>query len=148
ANGFSVDGAPLNTNDDRQKIPMPVRWLYVLEDGTTVAAVGSGTTATIPGATVQNPVVARIAFWTDDETSKLNINTASHGAFWDIPRVASYEDRDRMARFQPARREFQRYPGHPAMTSLQPAFRLDLFPDDSAFAEFAFSLSPRISSGG
>lgn len=113
-NGFKVTNAPVSTGSAGelpQAIPMPVRWLYVLEDGRVVAPSGSGKRITVPGASRTNPVVGRIAFWTDDETSKLNINPASHGQYWDLPRVSTYEDRDRMSRFQPARNEFQRYPG-------------------------------------
>ncbi len=32
-----------------------------------------------------NPVGGRIAFWSDDESSKLNINTATEGTVWDTP---------------------------------------------------------------
>lgn len=153
-NGFEVTGAPVDTGDTdsslgvRQQIPMPVRWLYILEDGTTVAPSGSGKTATIPGASRANPIVGRVAFWTDDETAKININTASSGTFWDIPRVSSFEDRDRMARFQPARREYQRYPGHPATVSLRPAFSPSLFSTDEQFEKFVFDFVPRIEAGG
>lgn len=149
--GFDVTGAPATA---KQPVPMPVKWLYVLEDGTLVAAenTGSGTRASVPGATIQNPIVGRIAFWTDDDTSKLNINTASHGSFWDIPRAASLEERDRMARFQPAAREFQRYPGHPATTSLAPVFG-HLFGgpgnlSEAGFEAFVLGLVPRIQGGG
>jgi len=40
------------------------------------------------------------SFWTDDETCKLNINTASDGAYWDVPRVFTKEDMA-YGRFQP-----------------------------------------------
>src|SRR5690606_4663564 len=59
--------------DDR--LAMPTRWLYLLEDGTVTADPTQG-----------SPVI-RFAFWTDDESSKINLNTASatdaEGA-WDI----------------------------------------------------------------
>lgn len=148
--GFEINNAPSATPE--QPAPMPVRWLYVLEDGTVVAPEGNGRKTTVNGATNDNPIVGRIAFWTDDETCKLNINTASHGSFWDIPRAFSQEERDRMARFQPAAREFQRYPGHPASTSLAPVFG-HLFGgpgnlDEEAFARFVFELTPRVELGG
>jgi hypothetical protein len=144
--GFEVTGAPGTTV--RQPIPMPVRWLYVLEDGQTVApSNASGTTATIPGASKSNPIVGRVAFWTDDETCKLNINTASHGMFWDIPRAYSEDERDRMARFQPALREFQRYPGHPATTSLWPALGYKVA-TEKEFGDFVYPLAPRVQKGG
>jgi hypothetical protein len=79
---------------NKNVVPMPVRWLYVLKDGTLTAppplpgaASGAGAASTglvaawvgsgtgIP--TRDNPIVGRIAFWTDDETCKVNINTAA-----------------------------------------------------------------------
>jgi uncharacterized protein (TIGR02600 family) len=153
--GFEVTGtAPSATT--RQPLPMPVRWLYVLQDGQTVAPSNtSGTTATILGAAKENPIVGRIAFWTDDETCKLNINTASQGQFWDIPRAFSLDERDRMARFQPALGEYQRYPGHPASTSLWPALGYKIpagskttLEIDRAFGDFVYPLIPRIQGGG
>ena len=41
-------------------LPMPVKWLYVLKDGSMAAA--DTTTRKIPGATAQNPVVGRTRF--------------------------------------------------------------------------------------
>ncbi len=86
----------LPQGDDLKKnnAPMPVRWLYVLRDGTlsaptpltgpaagntglqaTWTAVGpTGTATGVP--TKDNPIVGRIAFWTDDDTCKVNVNTA------------------------------------------------------------------------
>jgi len=131
-----------------QRVPMPVKWLYILADGQAVAPTGGdGSKATIAGASVANPIVGRIAFWTDDETAKLNINTAAHGYFWDIPRASSEEERDRMARFQPAQREYQRYPGHPATTSLWPVFG-SKFTTESEFAGWVYDTVPRIAKGG
>jgi len=100
--------------------PMPVKWLYVLENGeiTTASASGAGgEEVDVNGASATNPIVGRIAFWTDDETSKLNLNTASEGLFWDPPRAEGGSMRE-MGKFQPTGREHQRHPGHPAMTSL------------------------------
>ncbi len=110
-------------------LPMPVKWLYVLQDGT----VGD-----ISLATAKNPAIGRTAFWTDDETCKLNINTASEGTFWDTPSVSTMQESGyvednsgdlkptradllNLASSQPTRGEFQRYPGHPATTCLSPA---------------------------
>jgi uncharacterized protein (TIGR02600 family) len=85
----------LNATDRaRNDAPMPVRWLYVLRDGTLCAptpltgpasgntglqanwtSVGpSGTTTGVPSK--DNPIVGRIGFWTDDDTCKVNVNTA------------------------------------------------------------------------
>lgn len=144
--GFDVINAP--GESARQPIPMPVRWLYVLEDGQVVAPEReTGTRVKVAGATKANPIVGRIAFWTDDESSKLNINTAAHGHFWDIPRAFTLDERDRMARFQPALREYQRYPGHPATTSLWPVLGYKVASEE-AFDDFVFALAPRIARGG
>ena len=140
--------------DADKRVPMPVRWLYVLADGTLTAPDGpsvftatvntiatwSSSAANIPKAA--NPIVGRIAFWTDDESAKVNVNTASEGTYWDTPianagpapvavpitsgqTVASpVPDYTKalgdvpMAILQPARNEYQRYPGHPATTCL------------------------------
>ncbi|TDU67196.1 uncharacterized protein (TIGR02600 family) [Prosthecobacter fusiformis] len=130
---------------DANPAPMPVRWLYVLRDGRLTSPAQS-----VPGADGQgdkvvweagaadapsetNPIVGRVAYWTDDETSKININTAAGdhwtstsdmdaGSYWDLPRVTTQFDRQALADFQPAQREYQRYPGHPAATYLSAAF--------------------------
>jgi len=70
---------------------MPVRWLYVLGDGTLVPAASGGQAAqvSVPGSSSTNPIVGRVAFWTDDETSKLNVNTAADGTYFDTPRFSS-----------------------------------------------------------
>ena len=127
-----------------QSLPMPVQWLYQLKDGTigtldesdrfVVKSVRrDGSVQVERGlATEENPIVARLAFWTDDETTKVNINTASEPTFWDTPRAASRKP-NRIREFgdrnygysQPAKREYSRYPGHPAQTALSTIF----FPD-------------------
>lgn len=137
---------------------MPARWLYVLRDGQVVNPTGTGITADVAGATtlgtgptLGNPIVARIAFWTDDETCKVNINTAAEGTFWDVPRFHTDQD-VALAKCQPTKDEFQRYPGHPAMTSLAPI----LFATNSASTpalssaqmDALYSLTPRINGGG
>jgi len=138
--GFTVPAAPGATAG--QLAPMPVRWLYVLEDGTLhpPAPSSSGTRAVIPSATAQNPIVGRIAFWADDETTKVNINTASDGTFWSTPRFNTTGERQ-FANSQPARGEYQRYPGHPATVSLRAVF-------PSLTSNETFSMAPRLSSGG
>jgi len=109
---------------------MPVMWLYELQDG-TLGPAGN--------ATRTNPIVGRIAFWTDDETCKININTAGAGGVltstgvsstavirdgaWNTPRANSTDD-VAWSTTQPSAGEFSRYPGHPAMTSLLPVFGL------------------------
>ena len=81
--GFSSGTASATNNP----APMPVKWIYVLQDGTFVApGVGStGTVATVAGASPANPIVGRVAYWTDDETCKVNINTASEYYHWTAP---------------------------------------------------------------
>jgi uncharacterized protein (TIGR02600 family) len=118
--GFSITnppGSPENT-----KAPMPVQWLYVLQNGTVVVPTASnaaGTQASVAGATTGNPIVGRIAFWTDDESCKVNINTAAEGIYWDAPRAfTNYELT--LGWIQPAKWEYQRYPGHPYTTCLSP----------------------------
>jgi len=108
-------------------LPMPVKWLYVLKDMTVGPA---------SRATETNPIIGRTAFWTDDEASKLNINTASEGTFWDTPSQSTEQESGQvddgsgplqstaqslsLASSQPVRGEYQRYGGHPATTSLSP----------------------------
>ncbi len=102
--------------------PMPVKWLYVLQNGQVISPDSStGGTVTFNNAVTNpsssNPIVGRMAFWTDDETCKININTASEGAFWDTPRTYTTQDYY-MATRQPVQGEYQRYPGHPATVCL------------------------------
>ncbi len=118
--------------------PMPVRWLYMLRDGKltvpdTAVRNASGdlemrwSSGGANSPSRDNPIVGRIAFWADDETCKLNINTASEGTFWDRPGAptgtsANPLDEMNMANRIPRRDEWQRLPGHPAMTCLSPVF--------------------------
>ncbi len=46
---------------------MPVAWIYVFQDGTR---------STNASLSPNNPVIGRYAFWTDDESSRINLNTA------------------------------------------------------------------------
>lgn len=138
------------TPDDAPVAPMPVKWLYVLRDGQMVApSDGSGKMATVPGATADNPITGRIAFWTDDETSKVNLNTASEGAYWDWPKAATFDEMQ-FAGNPPVAGEFNRTPGHPGMTSLSAVFP-ELDPGDRwGASDFwtrtstLLSLSPRV----
>ncbi len=111
-----------------QRLPMPVPWLYVLQNGAIVAPVsGSAGTVTFDTSnstntpSASNPIVGRIAFWTDDETCKVNLNTASEGTFWDRPWANTTTEQNYSTAI-PAQNEFQRYPGHPAKTSLSSVF--------------------------
>lgn len=154
-----------NRTDLVARLPMPVRWMYVLRDGSLVtptsadqqkatftAAGGAGTAA---GPTKDNPIVGRVAFWVDDDTNKININTASEGSGWEIPVSTSQTDKDYAARV-PAQNEFSRYPGHPATTSLSTVFQAfgnDFFvdpattPNPAVFARL-HKLAPRVAWGG
>lgn len=130
--GFELlDNAPNATQSSKTKLArMPVKWLYVLKDGTLTAPSSSGGNGTRAQwkkgerePTPANPIVGRVAFWTDDETSKVNINTAGGysakpedstddggmptkdnrgkaigedeyaGSFWDTPRAMTLFDR-------------------------------------------------------
>ncbi len=135
---FTVSGAPVDHGPNT--VPMPVKWLYVLQDGKMQTATGNGTHAVVSGATAANPIVGRIAFWADDDSCKVNINTASDGTFWDTPRFNTNAEQ-KFAGYQPARGEYQRYPGHPAMVCLK-----SLFPNLTS--QQIFSLVPRLSYGG
>lgn len=59
----------------------------------------------------------RVAFWTDDASCRINVNTASEGVFWDTPRCDTVEERA-YGRYQPAAHEHVRAMGHPAAVSL------------------------------
>jgi uncharacterized protein (TIGR02600 family) len=120
--GTTVGGVvlPAGAGDaDAQRVPMPVEWLYLLRDGTLgcLDATGKFVGAGGQEATVDNPIISRIAFWTDDESAKININTAGEGTYWDTPRLYHEQDGE-WARFQPMMYEYQRYPGHPAMVCM------------------------------
>ena len=147
--GFSVTNAP--TGGSSNALPMPIKWLYVLEDGRLVAPTVGSTPdrVRVPGSE-NSPVVGRVAFWTDDETSKVNVNTASEGAFWGTPVGDTAQERKFSSR-PPAQSEYQRYPGHPAMTSLAPvlfATSATSTPDLSlAQSEAIYELAPRIVGG-
>jgi len=168
----SYDPTQLSAGATANPAPMPVHWLYVLHNGKLVSpASGSNGTLLIPGVTRDNPVVGRVAFWTDDDTSKVNINTASEGTYWDVPRIFSLEDSGKLgsdswaglqssftpglAICQPAQNEFQRYPGHPATTCLSPIFGNFGLPistpaTTSTVTQFDpyYSVAPKVATGG
>ena len=146
---------------------MPGRWMYILRDGTvTPAPAVSGADNVLDWSSAgeerfrpskANPIVGRIAYWTDDETSKVNINTASEGTFWDRPWGNNGADslERNFADFIPAQGEYPRYAGHPATTSLSPV--LGSVMNIDPFASFTTSwpkkkpyylLVPRTMAGG
>jgi hypothetical protein len=139
-------------NTTTRRLPMPVRWLYITQNGSLIAATGTGNTTTISGANATtNPIIGRIAFWTDDESSKININTAAGdlqglgnstaGAFWDTPKNATPFEL-KLAKNQPLNKEYQRYPGHPATVSLS-----SVMGNLTTRAQIA-DIAPRIAAGG
>ncbi|HEX4086013.1 MAG TPA: Verru_Chthon cassette protein A [Chthoniobacteraceae bacterium] len=172
-NGFYVvspptyNGNPTQISGANNPVPMPVMWLYVLQNGTIVApqTTGSGTIVSFSSApagsqpTASNPIVGRIAFWTDDDTCKVNINTAAGdtwvnsttppamgspgnpGSYWDTPRVSSPFDETCLAAYQPAQNEYQRYPGHPATTYLSAVF-------PTLTSAQIYQIVPRVTQGG
>jgi len=164
ATGFTINASTVgytggNASSSNNPAPMPVRWLYVLQNGTLVPGSGSGNTTTVTGATTANPIIGRIAYWADDETCKININTAAEGSYWDTPRFVgpnysnvfsggvpnssvaqSYPDFS-YAAYQPAQFEFQRYPGHPAQVALSAVF-------PQVTPQLAAGLTPRLVWGG
>jgi len=167
--GYDVSGAPTSTGGAiTNQVPMPVQWLYVLKDGTMVYPTSaSGSNATISAASAANPIVARVAYWTDDETSKVNINTAAGGPFWMTPVYASVDmvnppgtvnargelsvwssTGGYLAQYQPMQFEFQRYPGHPARTDLRALFPDLTMTDPSTSLKSIYSFAPRVQFGG
>jgi hypothetical protein len=146
---------PTSSSDNAARLPMPVRWLYVLKDGTLTAPTDFDTskqTATWTGApdykkpSVTNPIVGRVAFWADDETCKINVNTASEPTPWDTPRSITIQDLN-YGLFQPAQNEYQRFPGHPYTTALSPVF----FPNtvlSTSQRQAIYDLIPRVAWGG
>jgi uncharacterized protein (TIGR02600 family) len=169
--GFSVASSASTVSSNTisgspAQIPMPVRWLYFLRNGDLQPMDSSGVVA---NATSNNPIVGRVAFWTDDETCKLNINTASSGMYWDQPigRGNQFEKgafapgtagslpvvtTNGLASSPPGVREFQRYPGHPAMTSLDVVFNnTNFFATNITTTDRVkkiLELSPRVAWGG
>lgn len=138
-------------------VPMPVRWLYVLKDGRITQMNESS--GKVNGASKNNPIVGRMAFWTDDESSKVNVNTASEGTFWDRPwtmgvgsggmtgsppNKTSPNYEERLALNMPAQNEFQRYPGHPAMTSLSTIFPPFTGESTVAYNKRIYGIIPRV----
>ena len=80
-----------NASPTNNPAAMPVRWLYVLSTGTLVPGYATATpgVVSVAGASKANPIVGRVAYWTDDESSKLNVNTAADGTYFDQPRFQS-----------------------------------------------------------
>lgn len=157
--GFWLNNAPVDPQSPNQA-PMPVKWLYVLQDGKIITpessangVVSFSANGARPSAT--NQIVGRIAFWADDETAKININTASEGTFWDTPRTYTTQDYY-LATRQPVQGEFQRYPGHPATVSLSTVLGLGITstgwtpgnPSSHLSLEDLYPVTPATKAGG
>lgn len=158
-----VDPASAGGDETRLRLPMPVEWIYLLQDGTmgTLNASNQFISATSGvTASATNPIVGRIAFWADDESCKININTASEPTYAGNPYYFHARDK-KWAHFPALSSEYQRYPGHPATVALSavlaPGYRLD--PLDPAadgltlqnvidIKESIYDLAPKIEPGG
>ncbi|MCB1097024.1 MAG: hypothetical protein KDN22_15735 [Verrucomicrobiae bacterium] len=119
--GFDVDSTAIEGIVPGEAIPMPVRWLYIGESGELAIPAADGTLTRADGSLRPVTAIGRIAFWTDDESAKINMNTSSEGVYWDTPHVDTIEERQ-YAGFQPWWGEYQRYAGHPAMVSTSSFF--------------------------
>jgi Tfp pilus assembly protein PilX len=173
--GFSIRPPATITNPATPitPAPMPVRWLYVLKDGSIIApdspatasnvlafthAVNSAGAADIPSPT--NPIVGRIAYWTDDDSSKINVNTAAgddvvrgtnqyaaDSIYWTTPTFCGQDDIF-MAQYQPIEGEIQRYAGHPGTVGLNSILStLAGLATPLSYTDF-YSLLPRYTAGG
>jgi len=133
----AVPVAPATATSSAQNpLPMPVRWIYVTADGQFIASNDPN----------YKKATARIAFWADDETSKVNINTACGGVFYDMPALNTRDDH-MLARTMPVAQEYNRFPGHPATTSLAPLFpqlRDPIIVDPRIRSRAAGAIAPRI----
>ena len=154
--GFDPGAAASAVNNP---IPMPVRWIYVLKDGQMAvpeSVDGGGVvvfSSSAPQPSTANPVVGRLAYWTDDDTCKVNVNTAGYArntdgsnpywTFWDTPIAFSADEVFRLSWRQPWTGEYQRYPGHPATTGLNV-----IFDSLNLTANQTLTLTPRFKSGG
>jgi uncharacterized protein (TIGR02600 family) len=155
-----VTAADAGNDPNKLRLPMPVEWIYVLQDGTTGALNASNKFissdgVTIPSAT--NAIVGRVAFWTDDESCKVNVNTASEPTFFAPPYF--YHQRDsKWANFPGIAGEYQRYPGHPATVALSavlaPGINLDPYAIRAdvtnivSTKDLIYKIIPKVAPGG
>lgn len=112
------------TNSAAQRLPMPVQWIYQLRNGELGVMSPEGRLVLADPEqkpTTDNPIVSRFAFWVDDESCKINVNTASEGSYWDSPRADTAQERQ-LALTIPSRLEYSRHPGHPAGVCLSSFF--------------------------
>ena len=157
-----------SSSPDNLRLAMPVKWLYMLKDGTLSPLTDNlrFPTGGNSNPNETNPIVGRIAFWADDESCKVNINTASEPTFMGQPTY--YHERDhRWADYPPALGEYQRFPGHPATVALSsvlfpnsygdPLRSMDFYGQAAGSAaerrvlsikNLIYNLAPRIAGGG
>lgn len=159
--GFTVGTAPGYSGSapspSNNPLPMAVRWLYVLKNGqlaTPASVSANGTvifTSSDPQPSASNPVIGRVAFWADDESCKVNINTAGYArndanywTYWDTPLQPTTNEMWRLSVAQPWNNEFLRYPGHPGTVGLNIVFEglTNLTVDQTT------ALTPRYTNGG
>ena len=117
--GYALRSSAAGVNHGHP-LPLPVAWIYVLKDGQFLlprSVNEEGAQFESSRATQNNPIVGRIAFWTDDESCKLNLNTASEAEPWDMPVANTFTERGYAARM-PSSTEHYRLSAHPAFTSL------------------------------
>ena len=168
ASGSDIYGVKTASSPDdiNARLAMPVEWLYLLKDG-TIGALNDTNQFVKPNGAVlpeeeaaKNPIVGRVAFWTDDESAKLNINVASEPTYWTTPTFT--HDRDLWwAFYQPTTYEYQRYPGHPATVALSTVFfpnqDMDIYDKTKGSAEYQdilrrkesiYSMAPKVTLGG
>lgn len=73
-NGWDINRPTLSgdgvRNIDPNSSEMSVGWIYFRKDGSTDPEQSPNTSDTM------NPIIGRIAFWVDDESSRINLNTA------------------------------------------------------------------------
>lgn len=155
-----ITPADAGTEPNKMRLPMPVEWIYILRDGTAGALDASNKFISADGSTVAsaaNPIIGRVAFWTDDESCKVNVNTASEPTFFAPPYF--YHQRDsKWANFPGTAGEYQRYPGHPATVALSavlaPGVNLDVYrpnanvPNITQTKDAIYTLIPKIATGG
>jgi uncharacterized protein (TIGR02600 family) len=159
ADGFNLTNDPANnptvSSAGANQAPMPVKWLYILKSGELTAPSSvdiSGKVASwdkvTPVPSASNPIVGRIAFWTDDESCKLNLNTTSEPTPWATPQAVTLQDLN-FGKYQPAQKEYQRYPGHPFTTALSPVLYPGLTSDlTAAQLKSIYDWIPRVQWGG
>ena len=146
--------APGGGAEASRSLPMPVEWLYMLKDGSFGVLDADHKFHGEGNPTKANPIVARLAFWADDESCKININTAAEAVPWDTPRATTFEAQQWSTK-QPVTNEVQRYPGHPATTCLSSVLFPGHYPEADAPRELStpqlkaiYDMVPKVRHGG